>query len=305
MIGHNADNLSSETFNVYSGSNGNSVPLAQVADATIEWEHAKILRRNFEKTVTISSQLVPGYLAASIGSELEPWLKEQSQSWPIGYTWEFGGELYESKHANQSIKDKLPIALVMIVVLLMVQFNCVRNTMIVLFTIPMSFIGVSFGLLITDSYFGFMTLLGLISLIGIVINDAIVLLERVGIEKNEEHHSPQNALIIASIKRFRPILLTTITTIAGLSPLYLYGGPMWEPMVIALVTGLTAATLLTLILVPVLYAIFFNINFQDFTWDPKVMDVVERHPLDSHYLSELVKSRLSTGQKITPPKAKL
>ena len=144
--------------------------------------------------------------------------------------------------------------------LLVSQFNSIRKSIIILITIPLGLIGVTAGLLIGKSYFGFMTLLGIISLAGIVINNAIVLLERIQLDISELGLSPYEAIISAALKRFRPILLTTATTVLGLLPLYFGGGEMWEPMAIAIMAGLLFGTLLTLGVVPVMYALLFRVN---------------------------------------------
>jgi multidrug efflux pump subunit AcrB len=117
------------------------------------------------------------------------------------------------------------------------------------------------GLIVARSYFGFLTLLGLISLAGIVINNAIVLLERIKIEE-DAGRSAADAVIEASVRRLRPILLTTTTTVVGLVPLWLGGGPMFAPMAIAILFGLLFATFLTLGVVPLLYALFFRVSFR-------------------------------------------
>jgi multidrug efflux pump subunit AcrB len=127
-------------------------------------------------------------------------------------------------------------------------------------------IGVVIGLLVARSYFGFMTLLGIISLSGIVVNNAIVLLDRIRIEIEENGVEPARAVVEAAQRRLRPILLTTATTAGGLLPLWLHGGPMWEPMAIAIIFGLLFATTLTLGLVPVLYSVLFRVRFDDFAY---------------------------------------
>ena len=144
--------------------------------------------------------------------------------------------------------------------LLVAQFNSIRKSIIILTAIPLGIIGVTAGLLVGKSFFGFMTLLGIIALAGIVINNAIVLLERIQLEIDELGLPPHEAIISAAQKRFRPILLTTATTVLGLIPLYLGGGEMWEPMAIAIMGGLMFSTLLTLGVVPVLYALLFRIR---------------------------------------------
>jgi multidrug efflux pump subunit AcrB len=149
---------------------------------------------------------------------------------------------------------------------LVAQFNSVRRPVIVLTTIPLGLIGVVIGLLVARSYFGFMTLLGVISLAGIVINNAIVLLDRIKIEIEENGLEPARAVVEAAQRRLRPILLTTATTIGGLLPLWIGGGPMWEAMAIAIIFGLAFATTLTLGVVPVLYSILFRVRFKGFRY---------------------------------------
>ena len=111
-----------------------------------------------------------------------------------------------------------------------------------------------------------MTLLGIIALSGIVINNAIVLLDRIRIEIEENGLEPRRAVVESAQRRLRPILLTTGTTIGGLLPLYLGGGPMWEPMAVAIMFGLLFATGLTLGVVPVLYSLFFKVSYRDFEY---------------------------------------
>ncbi len=171
-----------------------------------------------------------------------------------------------SVEASNSINEKLPIAGLIIVLLLVVQFNSIRKPFIILTTIPLGIIGVIIGLLVMRSYFGFMTLLGLISLAGVVINNAIVLIDRIRIEMEENGLEPQRAVVESAQRRLRPILLTTATTIGGLIPLYIGGGPMWEPMAVAIMFGLAFATLLTLGFVPVLYSLLFRVKFKDFVY---------------------------------------
>ena len=135
------------------------------------------------------------YLAAfspqlSVFSSLQVWLDQQQTRWPVGSQYEFGGEYEASVEGNQSIGEKLPIAGLIILLLLVGQFNSLRRPAIILMTIPLGLIGVVFGLLVADSYFGFITLLGVISLAGIVINNAIVLLDRVNIDQTNADTLP-------------------------------------------------------------------------------------------------------------------
>ena len=252
-----------ESLNVYSQS-GAAVPLLQVADASVVWEPSVIRRRDQLRTVTVAADLRPGETASDIVARLSPWLAAEAEQWPLGYRYEFGGEEESSVKANRSVTEKAPVAGLIVLMLLVGQFNSLRRTAIILFTIPLGLIGVVAGLLLMQSYFGFMTLLGVIALAGIIINNAIVLIDRIGIEINDNGLEPPHAIVEAAQSRLRPILLTTATTVAGLLPLWFGGGPMWEPMAIAIIFGLLGATTLTLGVVPVLYSLFFRVRFDRF-----------------------------------------
>jgi multidrug efflux pump subunit AcrB len=253
-----------ETLNVSSQTTGSPVPLKQVADVRVEWEPSEVRRRNRLKTVTVESGLIPGLTATEVNRQLIPWMEEQQAAWPRGYFHELGGEIETSGEANASIQAELPVAGLIIVLLLVGQFNSLRRPLIIMATIPLGIIGVNFGLLLTGQFFGFMTLLGIVSLAGVVINNAIVLIDRIRIEIEENGHAPPRAIIEAAQRRLRPILLTTMTTIGGLVPLYMGGGPMWEPMAVAIMFGLLFATALTLGFVPILYSIFFRVSYAGF-----------------------------------------
>ncbi len=253
-----------ESLTVFSQATGNAVPLVQVADINVAWEPAKILRRDRLKAVAVGAQLSGDVTASEGFADLTPWLEENSKNWPLGFYFEYGGELESSGASSQSIAEKLPIAVFIIVILLVMQFNSLRKPFIILMTIPLGVIGVIWGLIIADSFFGFMTLLGIISLAGIVINNAIVLLERIKLEIDVNGLPPQQAIIEAAQRRMRPILLTTATTVFGLLPLYLGGGEMWEPMAVGIMAGLMFSTLLTLGFIPVLYALLYGVNYKNY-----------------------------------------
>ncbi len=251
-----------ESINVYAQSSGKNIPLSQVASIQTVYEESKIIRRDRSKTVTIGAYVKDGYCAMAIFEQIQPWLDDYSSSFELGYYYSFGGEYEASGKANKSIAVNIPIAFMIILLLMVTQFNSIRKPLIILSTIPLGMIGVSFGLYVMDSYFGFMTLLGIISLAGIVINNAIVLLERIKTEEEDNKRNSYDAIIEACISRFRPILLTTITTVFGLIPLWYSGGAMWEPMAIAIIFGLMFSTILTLGFVPVLYSLLFKIKKQ-------------------------------------------
>ena len=253
-----------ESLNVFAQATGRSVPLKQVADVQIAWEPASVKRRDRERMVAIRAQLETGTTSVDINAQMQPWLDEQMPEWGVAFRYETGGDVEASGKANASINEKLPIAGLIILLLLVAQFNSWRRPAIILMTIPLGLIGVVAGLLIADSYFGFMTFLGVISLSGIVINNAIVLLERINLEIEDNGLEPKDAVVVACQRRLRPILLTTATTSGGLVPLWLGGGVMFEPMAVAILFGLLFATALTLGVVPVLYSIFFRVNYKGY-----------------------------------------
>ncbi len=248
-------------LSVYSQQSGKRVPLKQVADIQLVWQASKILRRDLTKTITVKSDLEPGYTAAQISATLNPWLEISQSNWGLGYGYELGGDAEGSSDAMSAVMAKLPLSLFIIILLLIAQFNSIRKPFIILATIPLGMIGVVLGLLLTGSYFGFLTFLGIISLAGIVINNGIVLLDRIKMEEEENNRTAQDAIVEAGVARLRPILLTTATTSLGLIPLWLGGGLMWEPMAISIIFGLLFATILTLLFVPVLYRVLFRIPF--------------------------------------------
>ena len=264
-IGEDTDVTALETMNVYSTTKGWAVPLSQVADIEVGWEPSRIMRRDQMRTVEVRAQLDPGVTAAEVNDELTGWLKQQSADWGLGYDWALGGTSEESAKANRSILVNVPFAAFIIVLLLVGEFDSIRKALLVLMTIPLGAIGVIIGLIIGDSYIGFMTILGFISLSGIVVNNAIVLIDRIGIEM--DNYGPRRAIIEASQRRFRPIMLTTGTTVMGMLPLWLGGGPMWEPLAITIIFGLIFATLLTLGVIPVLYSVLYRIRFKGYEYE--------------------------------------
>ena len=239
---------------------GGTVPLEQVADIELVWQPAIIKRRDRNRTIAVQARLRPGVTAAEVNRELLPWLGEQTASWPRGYEHAIGGEAETSGKANAAIADKLPVAGMIILLLLVTQFNSLRKPFVILLTIPLGLVGVAYGLLISGSVFGFFTILGLVALSGIVINNAIVLLDRIDIEIEQNGLAPAQAVPVACRQRLRPILLTTATTIGGMMPLWLSHDPMFETMAVTIMFGLLFATLLTLLFIPVIYTILFRVR---------------------------------------------
>ena len=261
-----------ETLNIYAQNSGKSVPLSQVATIVPEWQYAKIKRLDIDRTIIVSSELNDDGNASAIMKELTPWIVEQSKSWPEGYAYTFGGDAENTAENMGAVIGYLPLSGFIIILLLIIQFNSVRKTIMVAATIPLGIIGVVIGLLIFQEPFGFMPFLGVISLAGIVINNAIVLLDRIQIEETEIKRPIQDAIIAACLQRFRPILLATFTTVLGLIPLYLSGGEMWEGMAISIMVGLLFGTLITLLFIPSFYSVLFKVNYKDYTFDESLME---------------------------------
>ena len=247
---------------VYSEATGESVPLKQVADVRLVFEPGMIERRDRDRTITLKAKLLPDATATDVNKVLTPWLKEAQKSWPKDYYYNEGGESEEAEKGNASIAAKMPIAGMAILLLLVAQFNSVRRPIIIFATIPLGIIGVTFGLLVANSSFGFFTILGIISLSGIIINNAIVLIDRIKIEIEKLGKQPAIAVVDACLQRVRPILLTTATTVLGMMPLWWGGTAMFRPMAVTIIFGLLFATFLTLLLVPVLYSSLFRVNFK-------------------------------------------
>ena len=249
-----------ENLAIFSQSTGNTIPLSQVANIEVVWEPGHIERLDLERNIVIQAQLSPGLTASEVVQFYRPWLQEYSATWAKGYSYEEGGETEKAAEANASIGEAIPFALLFIIILLVIQFNSIRQTTIVLVTIPLGLVGIVIGLLIAKSSFGFFTFLGMVSLAGIVINNAIVLLDRIKLEIEENGLSAYDAVVQSAQQRARPILLTTATTVGGMLPLWYSGGPMFESMAIAILFGLLFATLITLFLVPVLYSVMFKVG---------------------------------------------
>ena len=252
-----------ENTNVFVQSSGIAVPLSQVARIIPQWDYAKIMHYDLSRSITITSELRPHVTASQVTSEIRAWLDEQAQSWPPGYSYELGGDAENTQENMAAVIKYLPLSGCIILFLLILQFNAIRKTIMVIATIPLGVIGVVIGLIAFRSYFGFMAFLGMISLAGIVINNAIVLIDRIDIEQRDFGRAPAEAVTQACRQRFRPIMLTTLTTTLGLIPLYLGGGSMWSPMAVSIMVGLLFGTCITLLFIPALYSILYKVKSVD------------------------------------------
>ncbi len=243
-------------------SQGTQVPVSQVADVDITWEAGKIRHYHRRRTITVKAYLDGTRTADETLREISKKIDDQIR-FAYGYGIEFGGEKEQSSNAQGALQKALPIGGALLMLILVMQFGNVRKMLIILTTIPLSFIGVVLGLYVVDYPLSFFGLLGVLSLAGIVVNNAILLIEQTDVNL-KEGIPPVEALINSGLRRAYPIFLTTLTTIAGLYTLAI-SGLFWGPMAVAIMGGLIVSTFLTLVVGPTLYAILFNVtcNKQD------------------------------------------
>ncbi len=254
-----------ESYNIFSPMTHQNVPLSQIAEVKVDWQFSKIIRKDLRRTMTVGTYLKAGYNAKDIFTAITPWLEEQKVNWKAGYKYEFGGEDEDTNDNLGAIVDWLPLSFGLILILLVLQFNSIRKSLLVYSTIPLGLIGVVMGWYIGNSFVSFFGILGVIALAGIVINNAIILIDRIAGEKEENPGmSEQEAILKAANHKFRPVILTTLTTSLGMLPLLISGGLLWEPLSLAIIFGLTFGTIIILLYVPVLYAILFKISFKDY-----------------------------------------
>jgi multidrug efflux pump subunit AcrB len=253
---HNLDRL--RTTSVFSQSTGKSVPLIQVAFLSPVNQYAKIQREDMFRTISIearNTQMTAQDLQKVVDAKIEA-LKADL---PVNHLIEYDGVITQSAEAQQALSASMPMVVGLILIVLVMQFNSFRRAAIIVLTIPLSLIGTVSGLIIMDAPFGFMVTLGIYSLAGIIINNAIVLIDRIDIER-AAGKSDYDAIIHASLTRLRPIAMTTITTIMGLLPLIINKDPMFFGLAVVLAFGLGIGTILTLGVVPVLYAGLFGVK---------------------------------------------
>ncbi len=244
---------------IFAPSSDSFVALDQVAEVGGEWRFGRIKRLDQQRTLTVEARN-PALEVHKLLTAVRPTL--EALDLPAGYRYEIGGVIADQREANASLFGLLPIALGGIVVLLVGQFNSFRKGGIILATIPLILIGGTLGLIVMNAPYGFMVLLGFFSLAGILINNGIVLVDRIEIEE-KAGRAPLDAVVTACLARLRPILMTTLTTVLGLVPLILFGGALFYGMASVIAFGLVVATLLTLGFVPALYTILFRISTRD------------------------------------------
>lgn len=256
-----AERLSADrlfTASVLSSQNETAVPLIQIATVDAENTFSLIRRRDYAPTLTVEANH-PVLTAVELQDAVADGIDEIVGSLGPGFRWEWGGETESQSDAQAALFAFVPLCLFGVLICLVGQFNSIRKPIVVLLTVPLAFTGVAIGLLVGDGYNSFMALLGILSLVGIVVNNAIVMLEQVDLEQ-EAGVEPYTAILKACQTRLRPILMTTLTTILGMLPIIISRDPLFYDMAIAIAFGLAFATVLTLALAPVLYATVFGIT---------------------------------------------
>ncbi len=240
-------------LSVPSQATGAKVPLAAFAEVSPQYAPSLIKRHNNRRSVTVLAN-VQGRLADDIMREAWPRIGEIEL--PPGYEIEISGEQAERNEAFAELAVIFALIIGLLLLMLTIQFNSVKRALAILITVPLATIGAILGLFLSGNSFSFMAFLGVISLAGIVIKNAVVWVEFVDRALNRGREF-QSAIIEAGLYRLRPIMLTALTTIGGLLPLALFGGVLWEGMAWAMVVGLALSTILTLVVNPILfYALF-------------------------------------------------
>lgn len=240
-----------------SASGGRRIPLEQVAQLTYQTEPPLIWRRGRLPTITVQADVTPGTDATSVVRQLEKPIASFQASLPAGYDVALGGVIEDSAKAQASIFVVFPLMLFIMMTVLMVQLMSIQRLVLVLLTAPLALIGVDGALLISGAPMGFVAILGVMSLIGMVIRNSVILITQIDqhIAGGEE---PWAAVISATEHRLRPILLTAAAAILGMIPI----APtvFWGPMAYAVMGGLVVATVLTLVFLPTLYVAWFRIK---------------------------------------------
>lgn len=234
---------------------GALIPLNQVAVVELKLSSSRISHFNLDRSVTLTADVLGGYSINDLTREVIT--KLEQYQWPVGYDYYVGGEKKSQEESFGGMGQAIIIAIIAIFAVLVLQFKSFKQPLIVYAALPLAVIGSILALLITGYTFSFTAFIGITSLVGIVVNNSIILVDYTNQLRREGKE------LVAAIKeagetRFLPIILTTMTTIGGLLPLTLQGGTLWAPMGWTIIGGLLTSTVLTLIVVPVLYKIFSN-----------------------------------------------
>ena len=232
-----------------------AIPLRQVVSGfETKLDDAIIMRRDRVRTIEAKADPFPGQLASELLEAVKPQI--DALELPPGYQLEWGGELEDSSRAQGYIAAGVPVPLLLMLLVLVMLFNNLRQPLLIMLTVPLAVIGVSVGLLLANEPFGFMALLGFLSLSGMLIKNAIVLIDEINSE-GRMGRAPLEAVLNAGVSRIRPVAMAAGTTVLGMLPLF--ADPFFVGMAVTIIGGLSFATVLTLIVVPVLHATFYRI----------------------------------------------
>jgi multidrug efflux pump subunit AcrB len=237
--------------------NGQVVALAQIATFEYTQEYPIIWRRNRVPTLTVQADVMPGLLPATAVAGVQPSIDRLAATLPNGYRIVPGGSVEESGKAKASVEAVLPVMLVLVLTILMFQLQSFQRVILVLSVAPLGLIGVVAALLVAQAPLGFVAMLGVLALVGMIARNSVILIDQVETEVAAGHH-PWDAVVIAAIHRTRPILLTASAASLGMIPI----APtvFWGPMAYAIIGGLAVATVLTLFFLPALYVTWFRIK---------------------------------------------
>ncbi|MDT0594535.1 efflux RND transporter permease subunit [Glaciecola petra] len=239
-----------------STSTGSTVPLRQVVSGiNTAWRDALLKREDRVWKIKAQSDPVSGTLASDLFARLKPQI--ENMDLPPGYSLTWGGESGNSAEANDALASTIPLGFLAMVLVVVVLFNAIRQPLVIWLVVPLALIGVVSGLLLTGTPMEFMAILGLLSLSGLLIKNGIVLVDQMDIEI-AEGKARFDAVVDSAASRVRPVMMGALTTVLGVLPLFY--DAFFKSMAVVLVFGLTFATILTLVLVPALYAVFFRIK---------------------------------------------
>jgi multidrug efflux pump len=236
---------------------GASVPLSQIAKLEYATEDGIIWHRNRLPTITVRADVLDGAAPPSVTAQILPTLEMIRAGLPSGYLLETGGTVEDSGRGSKSVAAGLPLFLLVVMTLLMVQLKSFRRAFMVLMTAPLGLIGVTAFLLIFRVPFGFVAMLGTIALSGMIMRNSVILVDQIDHDIGIGH-TPYEAIIDATVRRFRPIVLTALAAILAMIPLS--RSVFFGPMATAIMGGLLVATLLTIFFLPALYAAWFKVT---------------------------------------------
>ncbi len=235
--------------------NGRSIPLNQLASFEYTQDYPMVWRRDRVPTLTLQADVAPGVLPESVIDELAPRIAELSSTLPQGYRIEIGGIAEESAESRASVFAVVPLMLLLVLTVLMFQLRSFQRMFLVLSVVPLGLIGVVLALLASGQPLGFVAILGILALVGMIAKNAVILIEQIEAER-QAGLGVTDAVVAASSSRFRPIMLTAASTVLGLMPIAFT--VFWGSMAYAIMVGLLVASLLTLVFLPTLYVTWFG-----------------------------------------------